>query len=126
MEKSNYEKYPSAWSEDEQFRKFLHEYIEDDACHADPDSNPKILVSYQTLYKLYTATLKNDIQKFDEDLCKLNESIDMIEEALTSFGGLMMELDKTNKSASLSTRIFITIMIGSLIIFIYCTYRIIL
>lgn len=117
MKKIDGKRHDSDWLEDEQFKKFLHEYIEEPACHTNQDDNLTIPVTYRTLYKIYVTILNAKVktQKFKDNLDKIDQSIDMIEKGVASLGNLMQEQDRINRSMRITTIIFTIIVICCLI-----------
>lgn len=113
------------WLEDEKFKEFLREYVEKDAYNPDQDENLKVFVTYNTLYRIYLATLntKDNIRKLDKDFAEFDKALDKVEKGLNSFDNLMVEHDKINKTLLLETRIFFILIIVLGFVLIFSTYK---
>ena len=113
------------WLEDEKFKEFLHEYVEKDAYNLNQDENLKVFVTYNALYRIYLATLntKDNVLKLDDDLAKLDKTVDDVEKGLNTFGGLMVEHDKLNKALLLEVRIFFIIIVVLGLVLIFSIYN---
>lgn len=113
------------WLEDEKFKDFLREYVEKDAYNPDQDENLKVFVTYATLYRLYTATIKtkDNVRKIDKDLAEFDKALDNVEKGLNVFGNLMVEQDKINKSLLLEVRVFFILIVVLGLVLIFSTYK---
>lgn len=113
------------WLEDEKFKEFLREYVEKDDYNPDQDENLKVFVTYNTLYRIYLATLntKDNIRKLDKDFAEFDKALDKVEKGLNSFDNLMVEHDKINKTLLLETRIFFILIIVLGFVLIFSTYK---
>lgn len=114
------------WLEDEKFKEFLREYVEKDAYTPGQDENLRVFVTYNTLYRIYTATIntKANVRKLDKDLAEFDKALDNVEKGLNSFGNLMVEHDRINKTQLWEARIFFILIVVLGLVLIFSAYNV--
>lgn len=120
----NKESIANEWLQDEEFKKFLEEYIEKDAYDPKQSDELRIFITYKALYKIYTATLstKYNVQKMDEDFAKLDETTESVGKGLASLALVIQEQDRINRAMDLQVKLFSIVIFGLFLLFVYFIY----
>ena len=121
MSENGFQRDSSEWLNNDNFKKFLEEYIEADSYASGTNEDLRAYITYRMLYKIYTNSLKtnNASESLHKEFSKIFETLERAESETVTLNELIIEQKESQKITQIEKIIHLTISVIAFILSVF-------